>query len=1217
MKTPLAPGIKLMNRLTYPHKFALIGTLFALPLSLVVYFLVNEMNKGIDFASKEVVGNEYLRPVIRLIESMQVHRGKTYIAEPVNGDAAQAAAVVEPMEESIRAVDAVDRKLGSVLRTTDQWMAIKGKCRVILSDVSSKSREEQFEEKTVLINDMILLMAQAGDQSNLILDPDLDSYYLMETVVNRLILLAEAIGQARARLTATATSPSESEVERLTLSNLANSIRTTQTALTRNFNVAFRETHDTKLELRLEPHLKKSLAATARFLELLDRRTMTGVAQDPEECWTAGTDAIRAGFELYDESSFALDTLLNARIAGFERNKVIVAVVTLPCVLTALYLFVAFYRAVMGTVLKLEETSQRMLNGDMDDTELLLDSHDELAHVTKAFGALTNRLRTECAALKQSEMMTRLIIDTALDAVITMDARGKITGWNAQAEATFGWPRGEVLGRVLGEVIIPRNLRDAHSRGIDRFLATGETSVLNRRIEVTALHRDGHEFPVEVAVSPARAGDSYVFSAFLRDITARRQAEAELQQAKTAAEAANRAKSDFLANMSHEIRTPMNGILGMTELALDTELSREQREYLELVKYSANSLLTVINDILDFSKIEAGKLLLDPVPFDLADCVADTMKTMGVRAHQKGLELVQHVHPDVPEAVVGDMARVRQVLVNLVGNALKFTERGEVLVRVEPESRTEDEIVLHFSVTDSGIGIPPEKLKSIFHAFEQADGSITRKYGGTGLGLSISSQLIGLMGGRIWVESEVGHGSTFHFTIAFGAHQGRLSENVRRSPDSLHELPVLIVDDNATNRRILELVTTNWRMKPTLAESGVQALALLDRALERDEPFGLVLLDAQMPGMDGFTLAEGIKQRVEMSRATIMMLSSAAQLGDAQRCRQMGLAGYLTKPVKQSELLDAILDAMNPADEPAAESAPKAAAPTTDSGKSIVAGPRSWRILLAEDNLVNQRVAVRTLERMGHSVTVVSNGSEAIAALERERFDLLLSDVQMPVMDGLEATKAIRHRERFSGAHLPIIAMTAHAMKGDREECLNAGMDAYTSKPILPKELGEAIENVMTRFGRPATSASTVTNAAATNLPPNEPATKNPGDAPPDRKTIAVVDMQALLERLGGDPSLLVEIIGIYLQDGPRLLDEIREAIAARDPQKLAIVAHQYKGTVLNLNARPAADAAAKLEQLGRSSSLDGVADVWADLEREAVALESALTQLKPVGAST
>jgi PAS domain S-box-containing protein len=1215
MRSPFSPAITLMNRLTFPRKFALIGLFFAIPLGLVMYFLIGEMNNGIEFANKEVLGTEYLRPVIRLVGSLQMHRGRSYALAQSEGNDKELARIAAQIDEDIRAVDTVDRKLGELLRTTDQWMAIKGKCRLILSGSGTKSSAEQFDLKTGLIADSLALMAQAGDQSNLILDPDLDTYYLMETVVNRLVLLTEPIGQARAHATATAASHSDSEFEKLRLSNLTSLIRATQAVITRNFNVAFRETRDPQLESQLEPALKESIAATTRFLELLDHRTMTGFVRQPEEYWSDGTTAVEANLKLYDQSSRALEVLLQARIQRFARNKQLVAAVTFPCVLMALYLFVGFYRAVMGTVLKLEEASQRMLRGDMESDEPLLDSHDELAHVTRAFGALTNRLRADCTALKDSEERTRLIIDTALDAVVTMDANGLITGWNSRAEATFGWSRSEVTGRTLVDVIVAPEYRAAHDQELQRLLDTRESTSLDQRVEVTALHRDGHEFAVELTVCLARVRNTHVYSAFLRDITDRKKSEAERQQAREAAESANRAKSDFLANMSHEIRTPMNGILGMTELALDTELSREQREYLELVKYSANSLLTVINDILDFSKIEAGKLLLDPVPFDLADCVADTMKTLGVRAQQKGLELIQHVHPEVPVSVVGDSARVRQVLVNLVGNALKFTEQGEVLVRVQPESRTDEEVVLHFSVADTGIGIPPEKVKSIFNAFEQADGSITRKYGGTGLGLSISSQLIELMGGRIWVESEAGRGSTFHFTVRFGIHHGSLADNERTSLASLRDLPVLIVDDNATNRRILELVTTNWHMKPTLAESGPQALQMLDVALERDEPFGLVLLDAQMPGMDGFTLAENIKRRVEMSKATIMMLSSAGQLGDAQRCRALGLAAYLTKPVKQSELLDAIMLTMNPV----AEVVEPVASQATTSKVSPACEVRGWRILLAEDNLVNQRVAVRTLEKMGHSVAVVPNGREAIAALAKAQFDLVVMDVQMPVMDGLEATRAIRQQEQTTGGHLPIVAMTAHAMTGNKEQCLDAGMDAYASKPIQPKELGETITQVMARFGGSATERPALSSDTGAIQQPLSDASQQPSvDAQPaDRRSPDIVDMKALLERLGGDPDLLIEIVGIYLEDGPRLLEDMRQAIARHDGQSLANAAHQYKGTALNLSAEPAAGVAAQLEQIGRSSNLDGVEEVLEHLEQEAAALKSALVRLEPTGVAT
>ncbi len=502
----------------------------------------------------------------------------------------------------------------------------------------------------------------------------------------------------------------------------------------------------------------------------------------------------------------------------------------------------------------------------------------------------------------------------------------------------------------------------------------------------------------------------------------------------------------------------MNGILGMTDLALDTPLTRDQREYLGMVKTSAESLLGVINDILDFSKIEARKLQLDVLDFALRPLLDEVMRTLALRAQQKGLELACRVSPDAPETVCGDPGRLRQILVNLVGNAIKFTERGEVVVEVRPETRTEKDVCLLFTVRDTGIGIPTGRQQSIFEAFTQVDYSTTRKYGGTGLGLTISAQLASLMGGRIWVESEEGQGSTFHVTARFGLSGAAGPPPAR--PARLHGLPVLIVDDNATNRRILEEVLANWGMRPLAVDGGAAALAVLGAAAAAGEPYPLILLDGHMPEMDGFTLAARIRADAALSGAVVLMLTSAGRPDDVEQCRRLGVRAYLTKPVRQSELLDAILSTLGGTQPP----------PDVAAARESVAAPdwRPLRILAAEDNPINQKLATHLLKKRGHSIVIAATGREAVAALEKQPFDVVLMDVQMPDVDGLEATAAIRRREEGTGRRVPIIAMTAHAMKGDRERCLEAGMDGYVSKPVQAQELFGAIAALVPAMPAPS-----------------------------------------------------------------------------------------------------------------------------------------------------
>jgi len=776
-------------------------------------------------------------------------------------------------------------------------------------------------------------------------------------------------------------------------------------------------------------------------------------------------------------------------------------------------------------------------------------------------------------ALRESEERYRTIVESIDDGYYEVDLSGNFTFYNEAMCRILGYEADAMMGINLRRSMDEENT----AKMFEVFKFVRQTDKATRVFDGMIIRKDGDIRYVESSVSLMKENNERPigFRGIVRDVTERKRAEA-LNQARVAAEAASRSKSEFLANMSHEIRTPLNSITGLTEILLASELTPEQRDDMEVVMSASYALLALINDILDFSKIEAGKLELEEADFNLRDLLGESLKILAIKTHEKGIELAYRVAPDVPERLIGDPARLRQIMLNLIGNAVKFTDQGEIIVSVACDKKTKTDCSLMFSVADTGIGIPKEKQGSIFSAFQQADGSTTRRYGGTGLGLAVSSQLVALMGGRIWVDSEPAKGSVFSFTARFTISR---EEAPLLMPEfDLKDKPILVVDDNPSHGRILKEILESWGMAPEVVSSAAEAQPVLSR----DKALELVLIDADMPDTNGFELLEWIKENRMETVMAVMMLSHSAQRTRLDRQGAKGLA-TVTKPIRPSDLLDAIIAVLS-SDEESSAKASREARP--DLQKTT----RPLKLLVAEDTPFNQKFILRLLGRWGHRVFLVDNGLKALEAVQQDSFDMILMDVQMPQMDGFEATKQIRAWEAQQDLHTPIIAMTAHAMKGDRERCLDAGMDEYISKPISSDTLYQAIVSLAPENGGILTA----------NNPPGS-----------DTETgTTSFDRKMLLIAFDNDREFLKEAIGMFIDDYPEMLVGTQEAIKAQDAVKLRQAAHSLKGMVGNFQAKAAARLAFRLEEKGREDDFTDTDLIFKQLDQEMATLEKELSDL-------
>ncbi|MBK9926893.1 MAG: PAS domain S-box protein [Anaerolineales bacterium] len=841
----------------------------------------------------------------------------------------------------------------------------------------------------------------------------------------------------------------------------------------------------------------------------------------------------------------------------------------------------------------------------------LMDGNGEITGIVGIGRDITRQKQSAMETDRQRRYFESLILNSPV-AIVVLDNDENIVSSNPAFETLYGFTNEEIIGSNLNSLITndeSRQEADQYTR--DAMTKTVHAIGKRQRKDGSSVHVE--IFGVPVIIDGKKEGAFAMY----HDIT-------ELDKARADAEAASRTKSEFLANMSHEIRTPMNGVIGMLELALDTPLTAEQTDYLQTSLHSAEALLTLLNDILDFSKIEAGRLELETINFNLRNVVEDVTYTLAKRAQDKGLEVVCLIHPDLASDLKGDPGRLRQILVNLLGNAIKFMHFGEIVVQAEPIEETSTHANIRFAVNDTGIGIPSERLAAIFDRFTQADGSTTRQYGGTGLGLTISKQLATAMGGKIGVESKPGVGSIFWFEIRFAkqVHEKRTTAPLALKPVNLMQARFLIVDDNQTNRIVLTKNVEALGSRVDSVASGAKALEVLRNAHRKGDPYHFVLLDMQMPGMDGEQLARAIKSDPSIKNVKILILTSMGQRGDVGRLEALGVSGYLLKPVKQQMLFDAVIAVWN---NPEEESSNLVTRHTLSETRKL-----GLRLLLAEDNTINQKLAMVLLQKAGYSVDAVGNGAQAFEKAKANQYSAILMDVQMPELDGLEATHLIREWEKDTGQHIPIIAMTAHAMAGDRERCLDAGMDDYVSKPLDPKVLFSALDrwtqsnsNMMDEpldtvqdYSASVQLVSTEMDAGLFGEEDIISSASNDDRKPaPVFQSVSVADdlpvnFDDALFRFGGDRDFMMEMFKEYLDHLPGRLNELQVALKAGDIGSIARLAHNLKGISLNFSVNPLANVALALEEIGKREDITHAPELISQLDVEIRRLEKYLSTI-------